>query len=241
MQAFAATHTGPRFANEDSYRVDTQSGFFAVADGVSAEPGGAIASAIAVDSLARFFSRVRDAGDRGVAESRMKLAVGFAYRRVVERSVGLLSRMATTLAAVWVTDRRAVIAHVGDSPVLIWRDGRLERLTTDHSFREEWRAAVNVDWAHSPLSGALTRAISANCNARPDVTSLELLPGDVLLLCTDGVSRTLGEPAMAALAESTPVDALASALVHRAIAIGGRDNATALVCAIDRDRALVGA
>lgn len=221
MEAFAATHQGHRGTNEDAYHVELESGVLAVADGVSSEPGGALAARLAVEAIAEFFKGLRDPRDPELALGRMAHAIGSARRAVVDRSVGLYSRMATTVAALWAHGPYAVVAHVGDSPVFLWRDGCLERLTTDHSMRELMLA--------SP-PGALSRALCSGCDGRPDLMRVVLEPGDTIILCTDGVSRPLEGGPLTEIVAATAPSELARALVEHAIAVGGRDNATAIVC-----------
>ncbi|MBZ0121991.1 MAG: protein phosphatase 2C domain-containing protein [Sandaracinaceae bacterium] len=222
MEAFAATHQGHRSANEDAYHVELESGVLAVADGVSSEPGGALAARLAVGAIAEFFQGLRDPRDPELALGRMAHAIGSARRAVLDRSVGPYSRMATTVAALWAHGPYAVVAHVGDSPVFLWRDGCLERLTTDHSMCE-------LLGDPSQLPGALSRALCARCDGRPDLMRIVLEPGDMIILCTDGVSRPLEKGPLSRIVAATAPSELARALVEQAIAVGGRDNATAIV------------
>lgn len=226
-----ASELGLREENQDSALCRADLGIFAVADGIGGEKGGAVASRVALEGLERFYESISEpAADALTVQGRLDLAVRLAHRAVVEKAVGPLARMGTTLVVVRVFEGHALIGHVGDSRAYRLRDGVLDQLTADHSMRSYWQTAVgSVRQLPPSLAEALTRALSPNVDPRPDFSLIEVEDGDVLMLCTDGVSKVL-EPWRMALALSHPrASSAAASLTTDAMAAGGRDNATALV------------
>lgn len=220
--------------NQDAFVAIPDAGLFAVADGVGGEPGGEVASALAIDALTRFFSSGElDARDRMVDSARLDLAFRMAHRDIVaEAAAGRYQSMGTTLAAVLVSEGQAVIAHTGDSRIYRYGGGALEQLTVDHNVYERLARVEGVKLLSPSLGGALTRALTPRCDARPDLRSISLEPGDVLMLCTDGVSGPLEPHEIEERLRLAPREA-APALVEESIVVGGRDNATAVVIRVE--------
>lgn len=226
LEISSASDIGRRAQNEDALLADADLGVFAVADGIGGEPGGAIASSLALDAIEEFFRRAPDGPrDAEIVSEQLQVAVRLAHRRVVDAASGPYARMGTTLASAVVCGDYLVRAHVGDSRVYRHRDGKLELLTIDHSVRQ--RLAV-VPEMYAPFMDALTRALTPRCDARPDVAITTLEPGDTILLCTDGVYRALGDEHLGRLLGRRWREP-AHVLVRAALAAGGRDNATAVL------------
>lgn len=225
-----ASELGLRLTNEDSLLADPSAGIYAVADGVGGEEGGEIASRTVIDSLQGFWRRCETPEQRDalVAADQIDLAVRLAHRRVADAASGPYAKMGTTLATLVACGSQAVIAHVGDSRIYRLRGERLERLTVDHSVREVLKVEPDLE---IPYLDALVRAIAPHADARPDVQTLELERGDVILLCTDGVYKPLGDAHIGRLLAG-PWSGPARVLVAAALAAGGRDNATAIVLSV---------
>jgi protein phosphatase len=189
-----------RPANEDAYVARPDLGLFAVADGVSRSPAGQLAAHLAVRSLERHFVRARGRGPRGTAESeRRRLARAFvaAHKRIgaAGERHPQHAGMATTMAALALAGDKVAIAHVGDSRVYRARGGRVARLTMDHSIAEDRRfraetpnALVLTDPAAQRL---LTRVVGHEEPLAVTTRVERVLPGDMLLLCTDGLSAVV--------------------------------------------------
>ncbi len=141
--------------------------------------------------------------------------------------------MGTTVAAVLVRGDRAAVAHVGDSRVYRYRDGRLEALTDDHSLLAEClrSGTLTPDLAGAfPYKHLVTRSLGAGDSVDVDTRLLEPVAGDVLLLCSDGLSGVLGDDEIAgALGGKPDLDATARLLVDRANERGGPDNVTVVL------------
>jgi protein phosphatase len=142
--------------------------------------------------------------------------------------------MGTTLTAAIVSAEREEVAigHVGDSRAYRLRGGRLEQLTRDHSLVEEMRRKGQLTDAQAedhPQRSIITRALGPEPNVEPDVHSVSAAPGDVFLICSDGLTTMLGEAQIGKLLSgATSMSAAVRALVDEANRAGGRDNITVL-------------
>lgn len=233
---FASTHVGRRANNEDAYCVAPHVGLYAVADGMGGHEGGEVASRLVIDSLLHFLERAAKlALSPSDAATELSGAVRWATDRVSTNAVGALEEMGSTLAALWVRDSRAVIAHVGDSRVYRLRHGQLTQLTRDHSMLndlESQGSALLAELLRDRISHVVTRCISLGCNAEPDVQVVDIERGDVFLLCSDGLSDVLPVSEMQRILEDHPTIEAHGALVDLAYRRGGADNITAVVVAI---------
>lgn len=248
--ASACTFVGRRKRNEDAYVLDADLGLFAVADGMGGYNGGAVASHLAVDALAEFWSASADpeatwpyAFDRalGFHENRVDAAVRLANRRICERRTGELRNMGSTVVMLAVRPGTAICAHLGDSRIYRLRAAEagpeLTQLTRDHSLYEQLRESGAPDLP--PLeeyayANVVTRALGAAEEDRPELRSLDLANGDIYLLCSDGLSGALSPDEIAALLLESPIEAAADRLVDAAHAAGSKDNITAIVVRVDR-------
>ena len=244
VRGYASTHVGRRENNEDAYLVDKEVGLYVVADGMGGYEGGEIASQTVVDTLHAFFRRIDpgdpertkpDWSDASMAESRMQMAIRIADREIIRQKVGKLSSMGSTVAAMFIADGSAVVAHVGDSRVYRQRDGELELMTRDHSLYAEMLAggvAMSGDQMPQPYSNVITRAVGVEGSCRADIQVLDAKPGDKFLLCTDGLSDVLSYWRIAqTLSDLAPYNAV-DALVSEAYCAGSADNITAIVVEI---------
>jgi protein phosphatase len=141
--------------------------------------------------------------------------------------------MGATLALLVLRERTGFVAHMGDSRVYLFRNGRLQQLTTDHSLVSLLQSTgeITAEEARThPARNRITRHVGMERALYPDVQSLELCDGDRLLLCTDGLNGMIDDDRIAEILNSgeDPEQACAS-LVDAANAAGGRDNVTALI------------
>ncbi|RKI01058.1 serine/threonine-protein phosphatase, partial [Corallococcus sp. AB030] len=192
-----------------------------------------------VDTFAGFSDRLDrdrdgtwpDAVDpaRSREENYLAACTALAQRTLRVRRVGKLKEMASTVVALAVGERSAAVAHVGDSRLYRLREGQLESLTRDHSLIEELRAAGREPPGNpANLRHLITRALGTE-NAEPTVQWLETQPGDVFLLCSDGLYEPLGPEVMKEQLHAPSAQAACDALVTAAYEAGGRDNITAVV------------
>ena len=240
----AATHIGQRNNNEDAYACDARLGLFAVADGMGGYEGGEVASRLTVEALTGLFRRQATDAEctwpfgidprMDLDQNLLAVAVHAADEAIRCQRRGRLGSMGSTVAALAVRGRRAVIAHVGDSRVYRLRDGTLEALTRDHSLYAEMVAAgMPVGTRESfPHANVITRALGMKGCARPDLRTEDLRPGDVFLLCSDGMEPVAPEDIVRLIDRRDP-GAAAESLVQTAFARGGKDNITAVVVRVE--------
>lgn len=239
----AASHRGHvRSRNEDAWWFDPRVGVAVVADGMGGHPAGADASALAVEAFARALTggTPSDAPEsrpaRGAAMARSVDAAHAGIRAAVE-SQPAWEGMGTTLTAVWFgPDDDLYLAHVGDSRAYRLRDGRLEALTRDHTWVAEAVATGRIPASAAerhPMSHVLTQAVGVDMPPLPDVDRFDVRPGDVFLLCSDGLTGPVPEERIwEILSQALSVDRLAEApddLIDAALGGGGPDNITAVV------------
>jgi len=231
------TDTGrQRSANEDSYFA--RAPIFVVADGM----GGAQAGEVASKTAAEAFDRdLPGAPPEQVLRDTIEAANSEINSRA--RSDPSLAGMGTTITAAIVnaSEEEVAIGHVGDSRAYRLRDGKLERLTRDHSLVEEMRRKGQLTDAQAeehPQRSIITRALGPEPEVEVDVQTVPSMPKDVFLLCSDGLTTMLGEERIASLlADSSSMSAATRALVDEANKAGGRDNITALAFQLEDSEA----
>jgi PPM family protein phosphatase len=234
LQVGACTHTGAlRANNEDAFRYCLARGVFVVCDGMGGAAAGEIASHMAADSVIEMLC-----GERQVTGwEAVEAAIVEANRRIYVRSQRdpSLFGMGTTLVLLRVEDGRACLAHVGDSRCYLLRQGTLWRCTQDHSLVDEQLRMGTITPAeaeNSPYRNVITRALGTQPTVAPDHNEMALDPEDLLLLCTDGLTRELTDTQIAALLQAgLPGGNLAQMcqeLVDAANAAGGHDNITCM-------------
>ncbi len=235
------SHPGQlRPLNEDAIGARPDLGLFILCDGLGGYNAGEIAATMAVSSLLSLL-----AGDFEQAQA--EGAPFDARRALIERMVeinGTIARaaansaafegMATTVVVAWVLGDRLWVAHAGDSRLYRFREGVLEGLTRDHSFSQELLDAGMVTEEEArvlPSKNLVTRALGATGDVEPEVHDFPLRVGDVLMLCSDGLTEMVDDAQIAsAIFASVPdVQRAAQRLVDLANAAGGRDNVSVIV------------
>ena len=225
-----------RFRNEDAVRVLEAQGVAIVADGLGGHPNGDRASQLAVEAVAAAAAQQRgECGGDPAAEALRRL-VTLANARVLAqgRDEPSTAGMATTLVVARFLADSVAVAHVGDSRAYRLRAGHLELLTRDHNVLEERLSAGAGDrafLARDPNAPLLTRVVGAQPGVTPSVGVWDAAPGDVWLLCTDGLHGEVPETVIGAILadfELSP-ERQAQALVSEANARGGWDNVTVVV------------
>ena len=214
-----------RRRNEDAYVCEPP--LFAVADGMGGAQAGELASSLAAAAL-------RDSGDAAEGgERRVDELIQEANRRVYQRQSrdAAASGMGTTMTVALVEDGTVAIGHVGDSRAYLIRGRRLEQLTEDHSLVAELvrsgKLSPEEAEAH-PQRSVITRALGTDPDVDVDTFSIETKPGDLFLLCSDGLTSMIGDETILSEVERNRGDlkAAAKALVRAANRGGGEDNIT---------------
>ena len=236
LRSAARTDVGrARERNEDSFFAGTS--VFAVADGLGGHNAGDVASKLAIEPI-KALDRTLD----GVAADRVSDAltdsVLEANRAVYKRaqSDAKVRGMGTTLTAVAIADGAASIAHVGDSRCYLLRGGALNQLSSDHTLvaRMVQEGKLTPDQAEvHPQRSILTRALGAEAEVDVDSLEIQLVPGDRILLCSDGLSSVIGEDRIRdIIIAGEDLDGVATSLVEEANAHGGPDNITVVLIEI---------
>jgi protein phosphatase len=213
--------------NEDAYLAEPP--VFAVADGIGGSSGGQVAARLAIRELAAVPAAALARAD-GLAG-----AVRAANARVhaAGETVRAYSGMGTTMTAVAAVDGELRVAHVGDSRLYRIRNGRLNQLTRDHTFVagpvREGRLPSSEAGAHRWRS-MLTRAVGLESDVEVDAMAYPGAPGDVYVVCSDGLTKALGDEQIRDTIERSPTLAAATgALVASANFHDGRDNVTVVM------------
>jgi serine/threonine protein phosphatase PrpC len=233
----STSHTGKvRRTNEDSFL--DQPPLFVVADGMGGARAGELASRLAVDTF-----RELQPVEGESSEARLRRTILESNRRVLERAKGdpATAGMGSTVTAVLVDDGQVVLGHVGDSRAYLLRDGSLQQLSHDHSLVAELERAGRLtreEAAVHPQRSVITRALGAGPDLEVDTSVVGLRDGDVVLLCSDGLSGLIGDLAIANLIGGDgPLSDAVRRLVRAANDAGGDDNVTAVAFRVGSESA----
>lgn len=235
----AQSHTGMlRDHNEDSFLVDPKSGLCLVADGMGGHLAGEVASKLCVDTIqARLMGQLQatDAAIEMVSRA-VKDAIEAANReiRINAKSSPERANMGTTVALLLPWKESAIVAHVGDSRVYRLRDGHLVPQTRDHSLLQEQVGAGFITNEEARLShnrNLVTRALGVEDHVEPEMRVIDVRPGDLFLLCSDGLNTMVADADIElVLSELEPNPPLAAnVLVNVANDNGGQDNVTVVL------------
>lgn len=240
ITAFGLTDVGKRRdSNEDDFLLEPARGVYAVADGMGGHAAGEIASHLAIETLREVLDRDPTSGepisDEDAAEW-LRDAVVEANRRICD-SIRLHEErrgMGTTVVALVHSGENAIVGHVGDSRLYLLRGNELRRMTSDHSWVNEQvkLGLMNDDTAQRhPMRNIVTRALGSRPEVLVDLTSLQVQPEDVCLLCSDGLNTMLSDEQIHSILRDhrdDPEEAC-RALVQEANRHGGEDNVTVVV------------
>lgn len=241
MTFYAKTDTGrTRTLNEDccgsSVSPDRACAFFMVADGMGGQKAGEVASSIAISTLTAYFDGFFDhftyaRGGEGAVCRTMHDAVMAANQAILSRaSEEDCKGMGTTLVCAAVTPERLMVANVGDSRAYLISDGKGEQLTVDHSFVEDLVREGHIDRTEArthPRRNEITRALGTDGMMQEDLFVYNYRPGDILLLCSDGLTKMVEDEEIFRIAAGTgDAKLVCERLVNCANRNGGTDNIT---------------
>jgi len=253
VSSAVASHPGlRREENEDSFCVRPDLGLYVVADGMGGHAAGEVASRLAVEAIEAFIDDTKTADMQrtwpfpydprlSLDGNRLKAALRLANRRIagaVERDPSLKG-MATTAASLLVGPDSVTVAHVGDSRVYRSRSGAIEQVTADHSWVTEQVRAGSLtedDARHHPWRNVVTRALAGGDDPEVDVAEMPSARGDLLMVCSDGLTGVVTDAACQAIIAAAPtLDEACEALIAAANAGGGPDNITVALLKLDVD------
>ncbi|MBV8049554.1 MAG: Stp1/IreP family PP2C-type Ser/Thr phosphatase [Acidobacteriaceae bacterium] len=249
VQAAGKTDVGSvRTNNEDNFGIDLAHRIFVLCDGMGGEAAGEVASNLAVETILSHFLSPTEAESTTVlypayetlpeSARELGIAIQLANRAVFSEASRNAAHagMGTTVVAVLFNNDSFSVAHLGDSRLYRVRAGTVEQLTTDHSLVMEQvrRGLLTPEEArHSQMQNLITRALGARETAEPDLETHEAVPGDMLLLCSDGFSRFVPEEkTINLLARSEDLQQCCDSLVEAAKESGSDDNITCVLVRI---------
>lgn len=251
MQTYfgAKTDVGlKRARNEDSLCADPEIGLYVVCDGVGGRDAGDVASGLAVEMIRTHVQQavtdqtlalLGEADPRfSSSTNRLASAIRVANHAILDqtRSNESLAGMATTVVAALVTDQVLSVAHVGDSRMYLLREAALRPLTTDHSLVVEQvrRGTLTEEEAErSPQRNIVTRALGVGESVEVELDEVQLQGGDVILLCSDGLTRGVKPDRIVEAVRADPDPQVAAErLIELATEAGGEDNTTVIVLAV---------
>lgn len=223
--------------NEDACFVIPSHDVYIVADGVGGNNSGEVASRTAVTEIAELVNK--EGLDKcqsaeeifGFFYDALEIANNSIYKLGMENEAN--RGMATTAVAAFVKGENAYISNIGDSRAYLFRDGRLNKITTDHTYVNELisKGVITEEEAENHKQrNVITKALGTEMLAEPDFYKVSLLKGDVLMLCSDGLHGEVPQEALeAVLSRGLSMNDTCTLLVDEAIRYGGRDNIT-VVC-----------
>ncbi|HWV37623.1 MAG TPA: Stp1/IreP family PP2C-type Ser/Thr phosphatase [Vulgatibacter sp.] len=244
LAAHGATHVGRRRTdNEDAFLVDRELGLYVVCDGMGGHAAGEVASARTIEvirehvaenrAVMEALAREPSPAHRAEAVALMEAAIQRACAEVYQIAQADPSKrgMGTTCVALLLAGETGVIGHVGDSRIYLSRGGQAHRLTEDHTLVQAQlkQGVITRDQAEiSPYRNVITRAVGIQASVHVDTLVTEVLPGDVYVLCSDGLHGYLEDDETAALLAEGPPASLPERLIDLANERGGKDNVTVI-------------
>lgn len=227
MIAIAKTHIGlVRKANEDALLC--MPGLYAVADGMGGHKAGEVASQGSLQIVKEALKGAKP------APAMLRNAIEAANRRLYERQLEeeSLEGMGTTLTLLWPSPEEMLVGHVGDSRAYLYREGMMRQMTKDHSLVAEMvdKGLITKEKAQvHPYRNVITRAVGTAPGIEVDIIEEKRRPGDLWLICSDGLYSMAGEDAIKGAFQEKDMEKAAKNLMDLALENGGRDNITLIL------------
>ncbi|MFB9279859.1 Stp1/IreP family PP2C-type Ser/Thr phosphatase [Cohnella cellulosilytica] len=244
MLTVLRSHVGKvRQVNEDQAWSGSLAGGWTaaiVADGMGGHRAGDVASSLAVDSLVQSLQAWEHSASAADGVPKLQEIIRQANKAVFETASlnEQYHNMGTTVVMAMIRENAGLIGHIGDSRAYRLRDGRLEQLTEDHTLVNELTRSGQLspqEAAHHPRRNVLTRALGTDREVEADIQVIDWRSGDVLLLCSDGLSGLVEHSEVQAELERSEaeLDQQAQRLIDLALLAGGDDNITVALVADD--------
>jgi PPM family protein phosphatase len=236
LRAAGVSHPGlVRENNEDNFLIEPEMGLFLLADGMGGHQAGEVASRVAIEAISGLLHKfsLRGRFTPNFLLPQITSAVHKSIRKYALRDEHLVG-MGTTLVAAWwpQIENKLWLLHVGDSRAYLLRNQTLKLLTEDHTYYNEWRRSGQLtdDVSEWMPRNILTQALGYSNEIFPDISSVDLVSGDRLLLCSDGLTDLITEDEILDIlsSEESPAE-ICECLVDAALSQGGRDNITVLI------------
>ncbi len=230
-----SSHSGlVRENNEDCIYANDSLGIYILADGMGGHNAGEIASNIAVNIVAETLSQViANTPDEGIFDA-MANAMNAAYWEINAKARSNLSfmGMGTTLVILFIRDFKAYVAHVGDSRSYLFSENKLQQITIDHTMGDQLLASgVARENIPEKQFHTLTQALGHGSVPIPDFNTIDVNVGDLLLLCSDGLTDMLSDVEIKSVlsCDTNSLEYLAINLIDAANASGGHDNVSVVL------------
>ncbi len=234
-----------RSNNEDCFRIIPQLNLFVLSDGMGGEAHGEVASALAVETVVKHCMDMEThpaaatigpfKPEWGAETKRLSSAIHLANAGIYKSAAEHAEQqgMGATLTAAWIHGATLSLSHVGDSRAYLLRSKNLVQLTRDHSLvAEQVRRGILTlaEAEESEMQSVLLRALGAQSNIEVETDEHTLFPNDILLLCSDGLTRMVTDPEIAGVLQSEPhPDKSVARLIALANERGGIDNVSSIV------------
>lgn len=235
FEVWAQTDVGlKRDINQDAILVDHDLNLYIVADGMGGHKGGEVASALAVESVQQIISKrsqEHKLSPRKVLAEAYREASGRIHHKSTFESPELMG-MGTTMVLLWAYRGRLFIGNVGDSRAYLWNAPHLWQLTEDHSLiNEQVRAGVITEEEAPHVVGrnVITRSVGFEKEVNVDVLEREPGPGDLYVLCSDGLSGLVSPERLQEVIKTSSPEELVARCIKEAKAAGGDDNISVIV------------
>lgn len=225
-----------RSHNEDAFVTGDESGLAVVADGMGGAAAGEVASRIFIETAAEVLSRKRSSEKETVKW--VQHAFRLANTRILDyaRANPQCRGMGCTAEAIVFFQDRYVVGHVGDSRTYLFRSGKLKQITKDHSLVEEQRdqgLITDAEARNHPHRNIILRAVGVDERFTVDIVSGKVGPGDCFLLCSDGLTDMVDDPAIEdVLSRCLDISQQVENLIDLARSAGGDDNITVVLCEV---------
>lgn len=242
MKIAAITDIGScRQENQDNYCAQQLAGGTAwgiVCDGMGGVNGGRIAAHIATDTMQQYFARQMCSLQPGGEKSFIMRGFDITNRAVYEKATSdpEMMGMGTTGVCAYASGGLAHVVHAGDSRAYLFHEGALRQITRDHSMVQQLVDSGKItreQAAQHPKKNLITRALGVSANIVPEYNRCEIEVGDILLLCSDGLTNMISDEEIALVLREVPFFEAPSILVDRALQAGGQDNITVLLMGVE--------
>ena len=242
MKIAAITDIGScRQENQDNYCAQQLAGGTAwgiVCDGMGGVNGGRIAAHIATDTMQQYFARQMRSLQPGNEKSFIMRGFDITNRAVYEKATSdpEMMGMGTTGVCAYASNGMAHVVHAGDSRAYLFHEGELRQITRDHSMVQQLVDSGKItreQAAQHPKKNLITRALGVSANIVPEYNRCEIEVGDIIFLCTDGLTNMISDEEIALVLREVPFFDAPSILVDRALQAGGQDNITVLLMGVE--------
>lgn len=242
MKIAAITDIGScRQENQDNYcaqQFPGGTGWGIVCDGMGGVNGGRVASTIATETMCQFFARQLPTLQAGEEKQLIMRGFDVINRAVYDKAAAdpEMMGMGTTGVCAYILHGRAHIVHAGDSRAYLLHDGQMRQITRDHSMVQQLVDSGQItkeQAAQHPQKNLITRALGVAANIVPEYNRCEVEPGDIVLLCSDGLTNMVPDDETAQVLCETDFFDAPAVLVDRALQAGGQDNITVLLMGVE--------